>query len=122
MVGGGVRHDRGFLVWSEFRVGAGYGKGRGYDLHADVCRFLFGYLVVAFVLLPLYYKLNLTSIYAYLDVRFGKAAYRTGASFFLLSKMLGAAARLYLVCLILQNYVFGSLGVPFEVTASGTVS
>lgn len=83
--------------------------------------FFFGYLVVAFVLLPLYYKLNLTSIYAYLDVRFGKAAYRTGASFFLLSKMLGAAARLYLVCLILQNYVFGSLGVPFEVTASGTV-
>ena len=65
--------------------------------------FFFGYLVVAFVLLPLYYKLNLTSIYTYLDVRFGKTAYRTGASFFLLSKMLGAAARLYLVCLILQN-------------------
>ena len=61
--------------------------------------FFFGYLVVAFVLLPLYYKLNLTSIYTYLDVRFGKTAYRTGASFFLLSKMLGVAARLYLVCL-----------------------
>ena len=83
--------------------------------------FFFGYLVVAFVLLPLYYKLNLTSIYTYLDVRFGKTAYRTGASFFLLSKMLGAAARLYLVCLILQNYVFGSMGVPFEITAAGTV-
>ena len=56
--------------------------------------FFFGYLVVAFVLLPLYYRLNLTSIYTYLDLRFGKTAYRTGASFFLLSKMLGAAARL----------------------------
>ena len=83
--------------------------------------FFFGYLVVAFVLLPLYYKLNLTSIYTYLDVRFGKTAYRTGASFFLLSKMLGAAARLYIVCQILQNYVFGSMGVPFEITAAGTV-
>ena len=54
--------------------------------------FFFGYLVVAFVLLPLYYKLNLTSIYTYLDIRFGRRAYHTGASFFLLSKLLGAAA------------------------------
>lgn len=75
--------------------------------------FFFGYLVVAFVLLPLYYRLRLTSVYTYLDVRFGSCAYRTGASFFLLSKMLGAAARLYLVCLILQEYVFASAGVPF---------
>lgn len=75
--------------------------------------FFFGYIVVAFVLLPLYYKLNLTSIYTYLDIRFGRRAYRTGASFFLLSKMLGAAARLYLVCLILQEYVFGAMGIPF---------
>lgn len=83
--------------------------------------FFFGYLVVAFVLLPLYYRLNLTSIYTYLDVRLGRKAYRTGASFFLLSKMLGAAARLYLVCLILQEYVFGAMGVPFWLTAAGTV-
>lgn len=75
--------------------------------------FFFGYLAVAFVLLPLYYRLNLTSIYTYLDIRFGRCAYRTGASFFLLSKMLGAAARLYLVCLILQEYVFGVMGIPF---------
>ncbi len=83
--------------------------------------FFFGYLVVAFVLLPLYYRLNLTSIYSYLDIRFGKCAYRTGASFFLLSKMLGAAARLYLVCMILQEYVLGGMGIPFGVTAAGTV-
>lgn len=83
--------------------------------------FFFGYLVVAFVLLPLYYKYNLTSIYSYLDVRFGKRAYRTGASFFLLSKLTGAAARLYLVCLILQTYVLDAIGIPFWVTAGGVV-
>lgn len=83
--------------------------------------FFFGYLVVAFVLLPLYYKLNLTSIYTYLDIRFGRRAYHTGASFFLLSKLLGAAARLYLVCLILQEYVLGVMGIPFWAMACGIV-
>lgn len=83
--------------------------------------FFFGYLVVAYVLLPLYYRLKLTSIYTYLDLRFGKITYRTGASFFLLSKMLGAAARLYIVCLILQQYVFAGIGIPFSVTAGATV-
>lgn len=78
--------------------------------------FFFGYLVVAYVLLPLYYKLNLTSIYTFLDRRFGKTTYRTGASFFLLSKLLGASARLYLVCVILQQYVFGQMQIPFAVT------
>lgn len=83
--------------------------------------FFFGYIVVAFVLLPLYYKLNLTSIYTYLDIRFGRRAYHTGASFFLLSKLLGAAARLYLVCLILQEYVLGVMGIPFWAMACGIV-
>ena len=83
--------------------------------------FFFGYIVIALVLLPLYYRLNLTSIYSYLGQRFGKHSYKTGASFFLLSKMLGAAARLYLVCLILQHYVFAAYGVPFAATAIGTV-
>lgn len=83
--------------------------------------FFFGYIVIALVLLPLYYRLNLTSIYSYLGQRFGRHSYKTGASFFLLSKMLGAAARLYLVCLILQHYVFAAYGVPFAVTAIGTV-
>lgn len=78
--------------------------------------FFFGYLLVAFVLLPLYYRHGLTSIYSYLGVRFGNRSYKTGATFFLLSKFTGAAARLYLVCLILQQYVSDSYGVPFTVT------
>jgi Na+/proline symporter len=78
--------------------------------------FFFGYIVIATVLLPLYYRLNLTSIYSYLGQRFGKVSYKTGASFFLLSKMTGAAARFYLVCMILQTYVFKELGIPFAVT------
>ena len=63
--------------------------------------FFFGYLIIANVLLPVYYKLNLTTIYTYLENRFGKHSYKTGASFFLLSKTIGAAARLYIVALIL---------------------
>ena len=83
--------------------------------------FFFGYLIIAHVLLPLYYRLNLTSIYTYLEKRFGKYTYHTGASFFLLSKMLGASARLYLVCLILQHYLFDAYHIPFAVTAVATV-
>jgi Na+/proline symporter len=83
--------------------------------------FFFGYLVIAHILLPLYYRLNLTSIYGYLGKRFGRVSYKTGASFFLLSKMIGAAVRLYLVCMILQRYVFDTLHVPFLVTISVTV-
>ncbi|MBR1681852.1 MAG: sodium:solute symporter [Bacteroidaceae bacterium] len=79
--------------------------------------FIPGYIAVAFLLLPVYYRLGLTSIYAYLDRRFGLTAYRTGASFFLLSKLLGAAVRLYLVCLILQRLVFDALGLPFWLSA-----
>ena len=78
--------------------------------------FFFGYMLVAFVLLPLYYRHGLTSIYSYLGDRLGKRSYKTGASFFLLSKFTGAAARLYLVCLILQQYVSDDFGVPFSVT------
>ena len=83
--------------------------------------FFVGYLIIAHVLLPLYYKLNLTSIYTYLGQRIGRYSYKTGASFFLISKMLGAAARLYLVCIILQHYVFDDYNIPFAVTAIGTV-
>lgn len=78
--------------------------------------FAFGYPVVAFVLLPLYYRLQLTSIYTYLDRRFGRCTYRTGASFFLLSRMAGTAAKQFLVCMILQKYVFDAFHVPFIVT------
>lgn len=80
--------------------------------------FFFGYLIVAFVLLPLYYRLRLTSIYSWLGLRYGPSAHRTGAIFFLLSKLTGAAARLYLVCLVLQEFVFGPVGIPFEISAA----
>ena len=83
--------------------------------------FFFGYLIIAHLLLPLYYKLNLTSIYSYLGQRLGNRSYKTGALFFLLSKIVGAAARLYLVCLILQEYVFNQFHIPFAVTAIGIV-
>ncbi len=86
-----------------------------------VLGFSVGYLVVAHLLLPLYYKLNLTSIYTYLRDRFGNRAYKTGASFFLLSKIIGAAARLYIVVLILQRYVFDRWQVPFIITTGGIV-
>ena len=83
--------------------------------------FFFGYLVVAFFLLPLYYRLNLTSIYGYLELRMGRWASRTGTSFFFLSKLLGSAVKLYLVCLVLQEYVFCGTGIPFEATVVATV-
>lgn len=78
--------------------------------------FFVGYIVIAKVLLPLYYRLQLTSIYSYLEGRIGRKGYKTGASFFLLSKIIGAAARLYLVVVILQNYVFSTWNIPFWVT------
>lgn len=81
-----------------------------------VLGFFFGYILIAKILLPLYYKLQLTSIYSYLETRIGKRSYKTGASFFLLSKIVGAAARLYLVVLILQTYVFSTWHIPFWVT------
>lgn len=83
--------------------------------------FFFGYLVIAYVLLPLYYKLNLTTIYGYLDKRLGLYSYKTGASFFILSKLVGAAARLYLVALILQTLVFDQWNIPFSVTVIGII-
>ncbi|MCS6917657.1 MAG: sodium:solute symporter [Chitinophagales bacterium] len=77
-----------------------------------------GYLVVALVLLPLYYRLQLTSIYTYLQQRFGPVTYRTGSSFFILSRTLGATARIFLVVNMLQVFVLDPLNVPFMVTAS----
>ena len=75
--------------------------------------FFLGYLVIAFVFTPLYFRLRVVSIYQYLEKRFGMGAYRTGAWFFFLSKMLGASVRLFLVCLTLQLLLFGPLGLPF---------
>ncbi len=78
--------------------------------------FFLGYLVIAFVLTPLYFRLGVVSIYQYLEQRFGLSSYKTGAWFFFISKMLGASVRLFLVCATLQLLVFGPLGVPFWVT------
>jgi SSS family transporter len=83
-----------------------------------VLGYVLGYLVIAFVLLPLYYRLGLTSIYQYLEQRFGNVSYKTGAFFFLISRVLGAAFRLYLVATVLQYFVFDAWGVPFIVTVA----
>ena len=100
------------------------GMVRGMDMTymQTVFGFFFGYMVVAHILLPLYYKLNLTSIYGYLGTRIGTRAYRTGSFFFLLSRMLGTAAKLYLVCLILHTYVFQEMHIPFGIIAVGSVA
>lgn len=78
--------------------------------------FVLGYVAVAFVLLPIYYHLNLTTIYSYLQQRLGTRSYKTGAWFFLLSKMSGAAVKFYVVCMILQRFVLDALGIPFVIT------
>ncbi|MDA9335958.1 sodium:solute symporter, partial [Flavobacteriaceae bacterium] len=81
-----------------------------------VLGYMVGYVVVAFVLIPVYYKLNLTSIYEYLLQRFGIVSHKTGAFFFFVSRVLGAAFRLYLVAIVLQQFVFNEWNVPFEIT------
>ncbi len=96
-------------------VPGGVGTGNFYYFQV-VIGYLLGYTVIAFVLIPLYYKLNLTSIYTYLEKRFGTGAHKAGASFFILSRVVGATARLYLVISILQLFIFDKLNIPFEVT------
>lgn len=86
-----------------------------------VLGYTLGYATIGLVLLPLYYRLNLTSIYTYLDTRFGNASYKTGASFFLLSRITGASFRLYLVAIVLQDLVFTAMGVPFWLTVTITI-
>ncbi len=87
-----------------------------------VLGYMAGYLVIALVLMPVYYSLNLTSIYHYLLQRFDKVAYKTGAGFFLLSRTIGAAFRLFLVAGVLHMFVFGVWGVPFWLTVSITIA
>ena len=81
-----------------------------------VLGYLFGYLIVAFVLLPIYYRNNVTSIYEYLGNRLGFVSHKSGALFFFISRILGAAFRLYLVAIVLQTFVFDSWNIPFEIT------
>ena len=83
--------------------------------------FVVGYAVCAFVLLPLYYKWQLTSIYEYLHIRFGAKTHRSGTSFFLLSKYLGASARLYISCLVIHEFLLAPFHLPFALTAGGVL-
>ncbi len=80
-----------------------------------VAGFLVGYIIIAFVLIPVFYRKNMVSIYQYLEDRFGSAPHKTGAWFFFISKLLGASVRLFVVCITLQLMVFGPLGLPFIV-------
>lgn len=89
---------------------------KGFGYFQVVIGYFLGYFVIAYVLLPLYYRLHLTSIYNYLQTRFGKVAYRTGALFFIISRTVGATARLYLVINVLHFFILKDMGVPFGVT------
>ncbi len=84
--------------------------------------FFVGAIIVALVLIPLFYRMNLVSIYGYLEKRFGLASYRTGAWFFFVSKMLGASVRFFVVCVVLQTLVFAPLGIPFSLNVVLTVA
>lgn len=86
-----------------------------------VLGYMIGYFAIGTVLMPLYYRLNLTSIYQYLQQRFGESAYKTGAAFFLLSRLVGSSLRLYVVAVVLQLAVFDHFGLPFWVTVAASV-
>jgi len=94
----------------------GWIEGSQFTYFQVVIGYLFGYFVVAYVLMPVYYRFNVTSIYEYLNERFGVVSHKTGAFFFFLSRVLGAAFRLFLVAIVLQQFVFDAWNVPFEVT------
>lgn len=79
--------------------------------------YVIGYAVIAWILLPLYYKLKLTSIYSYLEMRFGQNSEKTGAAFFIISRLIGSALRMYLVVFVLYEFVFKTFGIPFFVPA-----
>ena len=99
----------------------GWIEGQQMSYMQMVLGYTIGYAVIGLVLLPLYYKLNLTSIYTYLEDRFGKFSYKTGASFFLISRTVGAAFRLFLVAKVLQLILFDEYGIPFWVTVTITI-
>lgn len=95
----------------------GWTAASGMTYLAMVLGYLLGYLLIAFVLLPVYYKYNVVSIYSYLGAKLGLEAYRTGSFFFLISRVVGASARLYIVTAVVQLMIFDALGVPFYLTA-----
>lgn len=99
----------------------GWVEGQQMSYMQMVFGYVVGYAVIGLVLLPLYYRLNLTSIYTYLEDRFGSYSYKTGASFFLLSRTIGAAFRLFLVANVLQLILFDAYGIPFWITVTITI-
>ncbi|AXT50810.1 sodium:solute symporter [Aquimarina sp. BL5] len=94
----------------------GWVEGAQFSYMQIVFGYLAGNFVIAYVLMPIYYGLNVTSIYQYLEERFGIVSYKTGAFFFFISRVLGASFRLYLVAIVLQQYIFDEWNVPFEIT------
>ena len=94
----------------------GQGANEAFSYLQVVFGYLLGYMVIAFVLLPLYYRMQLTSIYGYLEKRFGFLSYKTGAGYFLLSRSIGSALRLFLVAIVIHNFVMAPMGVSFELT------
>lgn len=101
-------------------VGAG-GTNQAFAYMQMVLGYVIGYVIIATVLLPLYYRLNLVSIYGYLEQRFGFYSYKTGAAYFLVSRVIGASFRLFLVAIVLQKFIMEPLGVPFAVTVAITI-
>lgn len=93
----------------------------GFSYMQMVLGYLVGYAIISQVLIPLYYRKNLTSIYGYLEERFGRLSYKTGAAFFLVSRIMGASFRLYLVAFVLDAFVFGPWGIPFWATVAITI-
>jgi SSS family transporter len=93
----------------------------GFSYYQIVMGYLLGYAVIALVLMPLYYRLNLVSIYTYLEQRFGKISYKTGALFFVISRTLGSALRLFIAADVLQLFLFDRWNVPFPVTVGVTI-
>lgn len=102
-------------------VGAG-GTNQAFSYMQMVYGYLVGYAIIALVLMPIYYKYNLISIYGYLNSRFGPVSYRSGASFFLLSRIIGASFRLYLVAIVLHPFVLEPMGISFEMTVIFTIA
>ena len=96
--------------------------GKGFSYLQMALGFIVGYFVIAYVLIPLFYKRHLVSIYGYLEQRFGSSTHKSGAWFFFISKMLGAAVRFYVVCVTLQLLVFQPLGIPFILNVIVTIA
>ena len=115
-------YDRAPISGVTFISVPGAVAANGYSYMQMVLGFFVGALLVSLVLIPMFYRMNLVSIYGYLENRFGLASYRTGAWFFFISKMLGASVRFFVVCVVLQSLVFDSFGIPFSVNVILTVA